>query len=209
VPSSWIHPLLRRTLELLSTAEYPSRPAFTQLTLQRFADADLDLAALYLASAFAGDPETATTALMARLDSIPETQQAQLVQRVMPAIFGDYIHSSASDPRRLRFDTLQRLVRLAFRVIRLEDDHHCPSGVVHGFDDRDHAERARGAAFNQFVETRGQATFDALTAMAAAGGFPVPPSRLRALVPKADAAITVFCRWAITRVAAIQDAVRA
>jgi hypothetical protein len=187
---------LRHILEVLSTAQYPARTAFTQLALQRFAgSADLELSSLYLSAAFAGDPEAAIGALMARLDTMPDVQQTELVQRVLPAIFGDYIHTPNSDPRRLRFDTQQRLVRLAFRIVRLEDDRHHPSGIVHGLDERDRAERARGAAFNQFVETKGQATFDALLAMATAGDFPVPSSRLRALAHRRAAEDSESATW--------------
>ena len=187
---------LRRILELLSTAQYPARPAFTHLMLQLFAGStDLQLAILYLSAAFGGDPEAATAALMGRLDTLPEVQQTELVQGVLPAIFGDYTQSPVTDPRRLRFDTLRRLVRLAFRIIRPEDDHQYPTGIVHGLDDRDHAERARGAAFNQFVGTKGQATFDALMAMATAGDFPVPPSRLRALAHNRAAEDSESAPW--------------
>ena len=51
------------------------------------------------------------------------------------------------------FESLDRLVGIAFRTIRIEEDHNRPSGQAYSPDDRDHAERARSAAFNQLVET--------------------------------------------------------
>ena len=114
--------------------------------------------------------------------------QTTFVQDLLPQVFGDHFSKGETHRPNLPFDSLERLVRLAFRTIRREDDHNRPAGVVFSPDARDNAERARSAAFNQLVETPGRATFDVLLRFAATPGFPVSPSQLRELARQRAAA---------------------
>jgi hypothetical protein len=173
---------LRRMLEVLSRGRYEGREQFTEVALRRFTEAaDHDVAAQYLGAAIAGDAQRATAALIAKLDTLEEGKQTALAQRVLPSIFGDRFDGASVDPQRLDFDSLLRLVRVAFRTIRLEEDRQRRSGVVYSFDGRDHAEQARSAAFNQLIGTPGRATYEVLLQLAQAVDFPVGPARLLAL----------------------------
>lgn len=79
----------------------------------------------------------------------------------------------------LGFTALERLVAIAFRTIRIEDDRNRPSGQAYSPDERDNAEQARGAAFNQLRSVPGRATFAALLRLADNPDCPIPASRLR------------------------------
>ncbi|MGE0854154.1 MAG: hypothetical protein AB7O44_31850 [Hyphomicrobiaceae bacterium] len=186
---------LRRLLEILSQARYEERQVFIELALARFASApDVNVAALYLGAAFAGDAERAMAALTARSDALDPAEQTALALRVLPSIFGDDFQQVSIDPRSLPFDCLERLVRMAFQTIRVEEDRDHPSGVVHGFDERDYAEQARNAAFNRLVGTAGRAGFDAIMRLAD-GTFPIAPARVQALAHKRAAEDSEHAAW--------------
>jgi hypothetical protein len=70
------------------------------------------------------------------------------------------------------------LVRLAFEVIRIEDDRIRPGRVVYSPDSRDRAEQARSSAFDLLVNTPGRATYDAILRLAEMPSFPIPKPRL-------------------------------
>ena len=62
-------------------------------------------------------------------------------------------------------------------------------------DNRDHAERARSAAFNQLVETPGRATFDVFLRLADNPDFPVPKPRLWELARERAAEDSESAPW--------------
>jgi hypothetical protein len=156
------------------------RGQFVELALNRFNSAnDPVTAALYLSLVFSFDAPAATAALLAKLESLDLSEQTQLVQAVLPHLFGDEMFRCVNVPTALPFSSLERLVMIAFRTIRVEEDHNRPSGIVFSPDGRDNAERARGAAFKMLVDTPGRATFEALHRLAEIPGFPIPASRLR------------------------------
>jgi hypothetical protein len=132
---------------------------------------------------------------MAKLGTMTADRQTALVQCVLPEIFGDHFSRGEVAARNLGFESLVRLVRLAFCTIRVEEDNERPSDVMYSPDDRDRAERARSAAFNQLVETPGRATFDTLLCFAETADFPVPPDRLRVLARDRAAADSESTPW--------------
>jgi hypothetical protein len=134
---------------------------------------------LYLAAAFAVDSAAATDALMARLDTMQVQAQTALVEQILPSVFGTGFRSVNVAPPDLSFASLERLVGLAFRTIRVEEDRNRASGQVFSPDERDNAERARGAALNQLIETPGRSTFDAILRLAENPDCPIPGARLR------------------------------
>jgi hypothetical protein len=157
-------------------------PGFLQLCLTRFRDAaDPETAALYIGPGFAIDAPSAIDALLSKLDGIEPNAQTALVQAVLPQLFGDERFRRVGFAAALSFASLERLIQLAFRTIRLEDDHNHPSGEVFSPDGRDDAEHARGAAFKALYETPGRATFDALQRFAQTPAFPIPVENLRHL----------------------------
>jgi hypothetical protein len=140
---------------------------------------DIEVASIYMGAAFALDPEPALKALTSKLAELDSPTQTELAQRVLPKLFGDQFAGRNTDPAKLPFGSLQYLVRLAYRTIRPQDDQ--VHTEVFTPNVRDRAEGARGAAFNQLVETPGRATFDTLLAMSEEPDFPIPRTRMRAL----------------------------
>ncbi len=152
---------------------------FLELCLARFCDtANPETAALYIGPGFAIDAAAAIDALLSKLDRIEPDAQTALVQAILPQLFGDERFRHVGFAASLSFASLERLVQLAFRTIRIEDDRRHPSGEVFSPDGRDDAEHARGAAFKMLYETPGRATFDALNCFAQTPGFPIPMENL-------------------------------
>jgi hypothetical protein len=133
---------------------------------------------LYLGAAFAIDSAAATDALVARVDMLQTPAQTALVEQILPNLFGTGFPLT-NDPPDLTFASLERLVCTAFRTIRVEEDHDRPSGQVYSPDERDNAERARGAAVTQLAGTPGRSTFDALYRLTENRDCPIPRARLR------------------------------
>jgi hypothetical protein len=157
------------------------RQQFADWAIERFHHADdVRAGALYLGAAFAVDAAAATAALVARLNALEPSAQKSLVEHVLPTIFGDGFRSGTVPPD-LDFASLERLVAVAFRTIRAEDDHRRQSGVAFAPDERDNAELARGAAFNQLMQTPGRATYDALIRLIDDPNCPVSKERLYGL----------------------------
>jgi hypothetical protein len=94
-------------------------------------------------------------------------------------IFGGRFSDSV--PPELAFGDLERLVRIAYKTIRVEEDNYRPGGEAYSPDERDRAEDARSAAFNKLVSIPGRATFNALPRLGRQKAFPVPAQRLREL----------------------------
>ena len=152
------------------------------LALDRFrSTADPQVSAMYLGAAYALDGKGATDALTAKLDLLGDVEKKALVERVLPQIFGSRRSPSTQPGAYLDVTTLERLVLLAYRTVRVEDDHDRANGGVYSPDERDAAQDARSAAFKMLVSTPGRATFDAILRLIEAADFPVPASRLRAL----------------------------
>lgn len=152
------------------------------LALDRFQSSDdPEVVALYIGTAFAVDDQGAMDALEARVEQVDASTQKAFVERALPEIFGSCLRPRANagtavDPR-----TLERLVLLAFRTVRVEDDHERANKGVYSPDARDAAQEARSAAFSMLVTQPGQAAFGAIQRLIDVPGFPVPSSRLRAL----------------------------
>jgi len=153
------------------------------MTLVRFAATEQpQTAALYLGAAYAIDAKGATDALVDKLNHIGDAEKTSLVERVLPQIFGSRISLTACRPAKLDLPTLERLVVLAYRTVRVEDDHDRMNGRAYSPDERDDAQDARSAAFGLLANTPGRATVDALLRLIEIPGFPISPARLRALV---------------------------
>jgi hypothetical protein len=174
--------ILSQLLDTLERAPGAAeRSRLLTLAISRFSAADdLAVASLYAGAAFIVDPTTATEALLRKLDQLQPQDQTLLVQCLLPSLFGDRF---GRDRRvaQLSFENLERLVRLAYQTIRVEEDNDRPSGVVFSPDARDNAEGARDSAFKTLYETSGRATFNALLRFAEISDFPIAPRQLRYL----------------------------
>jgi hypothetical protein len=148
--------------------------------LQRFdADQDVGKAASYLLAAYYLEPDKATDSMMARLDTLAAAGQVCLVERVLPFLFGDRLLEPGARPQSLSFERHKQLVKVAYGVLKIEEDNDRQSGEVYSPDVRDNAQWARNAAFMSLINTPGRASFIALSELAATKGFPIPPERLR------------------------------
>lgn len=159
-----------------------SKSDFTQFALDRFESAtNEEVQALYLGAAFSSGPVEAAEALTAKLDRIDASSQASLGKILLPRIFGNHGMSRGAKAPELPFEVLERLVYVAYRIVRPDEDNNRPSGVAYSSDGRDFAESARGAAFNQLCNTPGYKTFLAVEKMASTPGFPIDSEHLRRL----------------------------
>jgi hypothetical protein len=168
-----------------------------EIAIARFhAATDPRTAALYLGFACAIDGQVATDALLAKLDRLAEAGQTALVLQVLPQIFQSRFSLIPGSTVSLDLATLERLVVLAYRTVRVEDDHDRTNGGVYSPDERDEAQDARSAAFKQLVETPGRQAFDAILRLLDLPGFPVSPSRLLALAHERAATDSELTAWA-------------
>jgi hypothetical protein len=151
----------------------------TRLDDRRSAGEIVEQEAIYLATLFELDVVQATGALEAKLGALPFGRQVLLVQAVLPTVFGRFWDHGSVRPGEVPCECLERLVVIAFRTIRLEDDSNRSDGKVFSPDTRDDAEGARGALFKGFIDTPGLATFDAIHRLMETPGFPVRRRRMR------------------------------
>jgi hypothetical protein len=173
------------------------RQRFAEFTIERFNSAgDASAGGLYLGVAFAVDSAAATNALMARLDTLEAGAQTTLVQQILPGVFGTGFRSAETARPDLTFASLERLLDIAFRTIRVEEDHNRPSGEAYSPDERDKAQHARGAAFNQLAQTPGRATFNALLRLADNPDCPIPKKRLYEFARERAAQDSESAPWA-------------
>lgn len=174
---------LRPLLPILvrGLAEIEKRDLYT-LVLYRFHGTyDPQVCAQYLGAAYAINAKGATEALVAKLDQLGEAEKTALVERVLPQIFGSRWGRSEPPAIALDLATLESLVLLAYRTVRIEDDHDRANKGVYSPDERDEAQEARSAAFKALVSMPGAATFEAILRLIDTPGFPIPASRLCAL----------------------------
>jgi hypothetical protein len=112
---------------------------------------------------------------------VGENEQTILATYVLPAIFGDRFGRKGIPTCNLTLADLERLVRVAFRTIRIEEDNERANGEVFSPDSRDDAEGARSNLFEQMVRVPGRATFDAIMRCSMVEGFPIPKKHLEHL----------------------------
>ena len=150
---------------------------FIEMALARFALAEsAEDAALYLGLAMRTNPEASIEALSSKLDALELADQGILAEHVLPALFGDRWLRGGANTAVLPFAVLERLVHIAFRTIRHEEDVQHEGVFQSGA--RDHAEEARGSLFKQLCETPGRETLEALKRIGANPNLQFPAERL-------------------------------
>lgn len=176
------------------------------LVLHRFQGTDdPQVCALYLGAAYAINAQGATDALVAKLDRLGEAEKTTLVERVLPQIFGSRWGHSEPSAAAVDLATLERLVLLAYRTVRIEDDRDRANKGVYSPDDRDEAQEARSAAFKALVSMPGAATFEAILRLIDTPGFPIPASRLRALAHDRAAEDAEHTAWTAGEVRQLEE----
>jgi hypothetical protein len=172
-------------------------PAFIDMALARFASAkNAEDGALYLGFTMRANPEAGIEALSAKLDTLEPADQKILAEHVLPAMFGDLWLRGGVNPGVLPFAVLERLVRIAFRTIRHEEDIR--HNGVFSPSVRDHAEDARGSLFKQLYETPGRETLEALARIGADLHLQFPPERLAELAYNRASADAEHAPWQLS-----------
>lgn len=173
---------LSSILSVISRGLNVRQEEFAAFALGRFAESqDLHLAAQYFIVSFKFEPAAALPAFNTKLDALAPDPQTLLVEHALPGLFGDRMSGREPAVSEFPFAVLERLVDIAFRTIRVEDDTQRHDGKVFSPNPRDAAQNARNALFNRLYETRGRATYERLHRLARQSGFPIPPQRLEEL----------------------------
>ncbi len=189
-----LRPLLSVALRGLDVESLPG--AYT-LAIERFAStADPATAAQYLGFTCAINAEGATQALVEKLATLDEAGKTALVLLVLPQIFGSRLSLTPGRGVDMDIPTLLRLVILAYRTVRVENDTDRTNGGVYSPNLRDNAEDARTTAFNRLVLTPGRASYDALRTLTTEPDFPVDKQRLEALARERAALDSETTAWA-------------
>ncbi|TYL85801.1 hypothetical protein [Bradyrhizobium cytisi] len=157
---------------------------------------DLDSSTQYAATLFALDARAATKLIIERLDKVEIDDQAALVQRVLPRVFGGQFSRDEVIVENFPLEELERLVRLAYRTIRTAEDIGHVSGEVYSPTDRDDAEHARGAVFKRIATMPGRAAFDAIVRMQSDRDITVPKAYLQELKIERAAIDSEMAPWA-------------
>jgi hypothetical protein len=187
---------LSPALNIVKRGAAAERDRLKALTLERFSTATVPaIGSLYIAAAFALDGGAATSALLVKLNTLTEGEQVALVQRVLPHVFGEDSSLDGTMLQHLPFDSLERLVRLAYQMIRIEDDNKHSGVMAYSPDSRDHAESARSEAFGRLVNAPGRAAFDAIQRLGQVRDFPVSKARLHDLAVERAAKDSEAAEW--------------
>lgn len=137
--------------------------------------------AAYIALVYAHDAAVATDLLIHALQSMSRNDQVLLAQATLPRAFGSRLRLDKFRLAPISFDSLERLVVLAFEQIRPGDDNNRPSLRAYSPDERDDAESARDGLFNALVNTPGYATYAAIERFRKTPDFPICDRHLRKL----------------------------
>lgn len=158
------------------------QPRFVDFGIERFErEADGEVAVQYLAAAFVFDAKKAVDALVARLSSLGDDQQAQLMDRFLSKTFGDSAVGGVFRPGTVPPELLELLVRWTLKTNGPSAARGRPEGVVHPVDESDWADNARSAVFHRFLGIPGPATFQGLMRLKDDPTCSVPRARLQEL----------------------------
>lgn len=187
---------LSKSLEVIAKALplLGSQSKFGKLALRRFKTATSPyVASLYLGIAFRIDADAAIEALDKKLQSLTFKEQKKLAEHALPRVFGDRMGRTGIHPRILPLPILERLVGIAHRTIRPENDNVHEDAYTP--DDRDSAESARSSLFNELMQRPGRATIEALHRLSQLDGFPITAVRLQELILERASADAEHAPW--------------
>lgn len=183
------------------------RLQFYALVIDRFKTSDdPQISAQYLGAAYAVDAARATDALVEKLDLLGDAQKQALVERALPHIFGSRWSSALAQVPSMDVPTLERLVVLAFKTVRPEEDRDRANKGAYSPDERDKAEAARSSALEVLIKTPGEPTFDAINRLASTHQLSIPVERLQAMAHDRAGADAEDTPWAADEMAAFEEA---
>ncbi|MEZ5670213.1 MAG: hypothetical protein R3F55_22850 [Alphaproteobacteria bacterium] len=171
--------------------------ALASLLEQRFDQAhEIEGAATCLSSLFQLDPGGAIASLDRKLKALSQSEQTLLVLETLPELFGgQWADNAIMRADQLQFDTLERLVIIAFRTVRVEEDVDHADGEVYSPGAREHAEDARGRLFKALFETPGAATFAAINRLAENPDIPIRRERLSQIARERAEKDAEYASW--------------
>lgn len=194
--------VLNRVLDILSA----SRPdtAYSNLLLDRIDRVDgRGELATYLEHLFRVAPKSAQLALTRRLAQLDPDAQTRLLLALLPRLAGNG-YDIPQVLQDLPFDALQGLVRIAYRAVRIEDDHDHSDQDSYTPDERDDAESARSALLRFLVDTPGLATCKAIQRFRKDRSVPIGDQRLADLALQRAATDSEHASWTSADVVAFE-----
>lgn len=118
----------------------------------------------YLAMAFLADPDRAALEIADWLDGCSVSSKDIRAQSCLGALFDRHEPSAAMDLQRASADTLEAMVRLAYRYVRPDEDRH-HDGVFRP-DERYAAESARSSILDALLKRPGAEAYHAVRTLA-------------------------------------------
>lgn len=184
----------------------PLPPSFSQFAAKQAAAAAADRKALWLAVLLCVDAEQGLAELEAWINAgANRGEKENRFTAVLENIWGDRTHGLDSQHQDfLRVEALTRLLKLAYKTIRFEDDISHESGIVYSPGARDHAQRARGRILESLYNISGKPTFDALRELAALNKD-YPADHLLNMAERRAEADVEHRPWQPTEVASFAD----
>ncbi len=198
------HRVLDQILYTLTQGLEDSAELARYLVERIAAESDAKHLATYFECAFQLSPGRTFTALKQVLGHHNKIEQKQLMEVILPRICGGRYGENVAALQRAPFKILLKLIKLAYRTIRMEDDNERRDGAVYLPNVRADAEGARSVLSRVLVETPGQATFQALLKFRSDRDIPIPSDRLTALARQRAAEDSEFAPWVAEDIAAFE-----
>ena len=198
--------VLSSVLGTLSRALPLATTDFVTLALERArVPTSPEVAGLYLAAVLSRDPVATMAELRHRWDGLDDTGRRQLMEVILPQLFGGSLFDREHVPPDLPLGVLEHLVILAFEAVRLSDDPVRESGLVFSPGPRDTASRARDVLLRHLSSIPGRATVDALRRLQRTPGIGIPPEAFDRLCVARALADCETSPWAPEEAAALEQ----
>lgn len=195
--------ILRRVLDILSVSYRDTQYADHLLERIEQAPARGELA-IYFEHLFRVAPKSAQLALTRKLARLNQEEQTRLVLALLPRLAGNG-YDIPQVLRDLPFDTLQDLVRIAYRAVRIEDDNDHSDEESYTPDERDDAEGARSALLRFLVDTPGLATYRAIQRFRKDRSVPIGDQQLASRGVQRAATDSEYAPWKSVDVVAFEQ----
>jgi hypothetical protein len=203
IPADALLPVLQILVKGLQDAD---KPAFIRLAVSRFeCETVIGRAIQYLAAVFHVVPGGAAAALAARVGALSIQDHTKLMDEFLLTCFGNSIVSSAFGTVEVPPDVLEELALLSLETYDQVAGRERPAGIVYQVSNTDHADHARSAIFNRFVNTPGAATYSTLRRLQGESNFPVSSERLRELAEQRATADSESDPWPLSEAHAFEQ----
>ncbi len=196
--------VLGPALKLLNVG-IPDRATLASHMLSRFrSEPDAERRAAYLGAAFAADAMASAAAFDETLTSLDATERSSLVEKFTDQICGANFSLTIADADSITFPILRRLVDIAYRETRAEEEEHNGSGQAYALGTPEHAHPTRGVAFQALAERPGWATFEAIQSMRGSD-FQIDPAILESMAEERASIDSESSTWSPSDVVSFED----